>query len=143
MANRPMFDLLTTLKTFDHTKVTSLIGDPNIYIIGDNDPTTSEVDGEIVLSTQRSSAPINFGSKRHELYFIDGWIRYSSPDITKTDQTISEMMDEMTRLMNINNNSSAKIYDWQFEQTDYNANYQEGVIEFIISAKELYVTAIA
>ncbi|KKM88569.1 hypothetical protein LCGC14_1257420 [marine sediment metagenome] len=140
MATRPIKDLHTEFNTnFTFGNVSGLSAKPSIRIVGDADATDLS-NGEIVLSRQSSASPINFGSKRHELYFIDGWIYINGKT---SDVTISEMMDELTRLMNINNDSSGKTYDWQFEQTDYNANYQEGQMTWIISAKELYPTAIA
>lgn len=139
MGNRPIKDLKTLLATFVHTNVNGLTADPSIRILGDDEP-DAIANGEIVLTQQSSSSPINFGSKRHNNYFIDGYISFED---ASDDQTIIEIVDEMTSLMNVNNISSSKTYEFQFEMTSYNANYIIGQIDFIISAKELFVSAIA
>jgi hypothetical protein len=95
--------------------------------------------GEIVLIRQTRGPNTFLGADRHKNYFIEGHIAFKG---ASDDRTIQEMEDELDSLMNVNYSSPTKVYDFEFENTDYNVNYQYGQIDFIVSATILDVSAI-
>ena len=137
MGSRPIADLNTLFDSFVHTNCTGLTADPSIRLSSE-EPPTSYANGEVVLNDQIRGPNENFGSLRHKYYFVSGYTYYEST----TDVIIMLIMDELERLMNVNN-AAKNTYKFEFINERFNGNPIVGVIEWEVRAKEKWVSAIS
>jgi hypothetical protein len=120
--------------------VTGLTADPYIYKIGDYDDSTDISNGEIGLLKQHRGQPIVMAANRHNRFLVTGHCLKLG---ASTDQTINEMMAEMIRLLDANNESGTRSYHFEVISEEYNGNYQDGVIFFTVECIELWVSIVA
>jgi hypothetical protein len=126
---------------FVHTNVTGLTGDPSIRMIGDDPPSSNPANGEIVLKRQHRGTPIVYATHRYNRFLVTGEVVYFKAG-GSSDQTINEMMAEMIRLLDANNESPTRSYDFEVIDEDYNGNYEAGVINFTAECVEWVKTVV-
>lgn len=154
---RAMFDAKEDMNTnFDRTKVAgatieNLAAKPTIEVEAEflRNPVARNVNGRIIYKLEEEGASIELGEDRHKVYFIDGYIQYTSRSVGEDapkfdDATIMSIKQEFQRVMNVNNNSVPRTYRRSLEPlTKYNSNPVDGEITFTLKIIELDVSAIA
>ncbi len=147
---RPLFDLHAYVNTnFDHTNVAGatiedLSADPEIEIRTDfmTNPVARNNNGNIVFTKETEIAPNERGEFRDEVFMIDTYIYYESL-VKVDDATINAIKSEIRRILNVNNFSSARSWEWLVRASDYNGVPHIGRIDMTIQSSKADVSATA
>ena len=147
---RPLFDLHALVNAnFVHTNVQgatieNLSADPEIEIRTDfmTTPVARNSNGNIVFTKETEVQSNERGEFRDEVFMIDLYIYYESL-VKVDDATINAIKSELRRVLNVNNFSSARSWEWLVKSSDYNGVPHIGRIDMTIQSTKADVSATA
>ena len=131
-----MASAINTLHThvntnYDSTKVTGMAGKPEIRLGYSEDPSSTNINGEIEFSKQQNGGNNYTAGYLQKRFVIRGFCYYEN---ATADTTIMEMFDELIRWCHGYNQTSSNPYEYYLLDYDSNGSILAGKIDFAIEA---------